>query len=203
MQTKRTQLLILGVLVSLVGGGALADETSMPDEVGDQLGPMSFDIQAAERGHARLTEAHPRFLAHTVVSAQPVSDETLEEERVQLRFNFDTRGDRSFERSIVVSYAPGETRSDMWRGGYPFHPEGLYEPADWLGFVEASRPDDRSIRVWFPRALLGRAVDRAGSYRWMVEVYRLPGWNSFCEEGDVSPCYDKTSADVHEIRSRR
>lgn len=198
MRVARAQLLTAGALLALAGG-AVANEASVADAVGDQIGPMSFDVEFAAHGHSSQTAQYPRFLSHAVTSAEAVTEATLHEEEVQLRFNFDVKGDKDFERSVVVDYDTADVRSDMWRGGYPFAPAGLYEPPDWVGFVEVSRPDDRTLQVTFPRRLLGRAVESAGSYRWMVEVYRLPGWNSWCAEGDVSPCYDRTEATRHRL----
>jgi hypothetical protein len=180
---------------------AFADELVVPDPVGDKGPDMTFDIVSVSHGHAPATKNYPRFLAHTIKSETDASTSTLAQENTEIRINFDTKGDWRFERSVVVQFTSAGTSADMWRGGFPFGPGDFYEPNDWIGFVRVTRPDDRSVLVEFPRKMLGKLVHKSNptSFRWMVEVYRMPWYRSFCGEGDASPCYDRTESARHRL----
>ena len=180
---------------------AFADELVISDPVGDKGPDMTFDIVSVSHSHSTATKNYPRFLAHTIKTEADVSTSTLAQENTEIRINFDTKGDWRFERSVVVRFTSEGISADMWRGGFPFGPGDFYEPNDWIGFVRATRPDDRSVFVEFPRKLLGKLAQKSNpnSYRWMVEVYRMPWYKSFCGEGDASPCYDRAESARHRL----
>lgn len=187
------RIFVLSAMVAAtlaLSGAGIADERSVTDSP-DHPGQMSFDIASASHEHSRRSSRYPAFLSHTVVAANPVSAQTFAEEDIRIRFNFDMIGDEISDRSIELTMTADGFQGDMWKDGYPLLPEDFNDPIDWVGFVRITRPDDRSVRVEFPRKFLGR-LGKDGAYRWMVEVYRMPGYSSWCGPNDAPPCYDRT-----------
>jgi hypothetical protein len=201
MRSRKVLIWIVGVCLGVLSPHpVMADELVVPDPIGDKGPDMTFDIVSASHGHSSADE-YPRFLAHKVESGTDVPTALMVEENVNIRFNFDTKGDWRFDRSIIVQFTSSGTVADMWRTGYPGSPKPPFYPINWVGFIRVTRPDDRSVVVEFPSKLLGKFAKKSkpNTYRWMVEVYRLPGYRSFCGEGDASPCYDRTESVRHRL----
>ncbi len=190
---------VLTVFLVTAATRALSDSGTLADPVGDQLGPMSFDIESVGYGHRMRTSRFPRFLTHSVTASNPVTTETIRDEEIEIRFNFDISSESQYERSIIVRYDGGQLQGEAWIGGFPLAPFGFYEPPDFLGFVRVTRPNEKQVVIDFSRSLLKDGQRRLTHYRWMVEVYRTDTWSGWCGPGDTPPCYDRTRRMTHHL----
>jgi hypothetical protein len=154
------------LLALALPGAALADTRSVRDELEPRAGHL--DIASIGHGHDRAGR-----LVHRVTMQAPWHPHGLRPHRGELAILFDVNprsadgeggfeGHPSFERALRVSVRGRELRAEL-RGG-PNHERVLARVAVW-------RPDNRTVKVAFSPALLGRG---AAEYAWFVStrVYR-------------------------------
>lgn len=193
-------VLVVAMLVSPVAM-ARADESSVDDPSGDSQS-LRFDIVEARHSHLSKTPERPAFLVHAVRSDEPISNEDLE-----IRFNFDARGSRRFDKSVVAS-RDGE---GSWVA--ELYSEASEDPRNraasaWAAFVGVSQVGDDTIEIRLRRKDLGELSKRWGvGYRWSVEAYNPQTYRGFCEaipmpgggHGDAT-CYDDAAPLKHWLR---
>jgi hypothetical protein len=188
----------------LLTSHAHGDERCIEDATGDAQA-LGYDVVAACHAHVARTFQRPSFITHSVSGERSITDEPLE-----ARFNFDTRGSRAFDMSVVVSRrSDGSWQAELYAAAFPIRPEDV-EASQWRGFVGVSQPDDRSIEIRIRKRDLGRLSKPWGpGYRWFVEAYDPETYDGFCRaepmpgggHADMT-CYDRAPAVRHILGSR-
>jgi len=135
--------------------------------------PDVMDLAEVEHGH-RTTFGGGYVLTHTLRTHDAWGDDLFYGARWDF---FLPDGDRAPDRSLLLG-----RNSD---GSFSAEMENS---RDVIGFANVWRPDDRSIRVEFPRRLLGKRVK---SYRWKLYL-SYP-----CSRDEDVQC-EPTTPDTHE-----
>lgn len=141
-----TLLVLLAVTATLFTGVANADFKRRTD--GDDSSGM-LDLRSASHAH------RSGLLVHSVETYEPWENEILVDGLTRFNFLFSYRG--SPRRQLVVEVADDQ--------------QSLFaEMSDWrtgkiVGYAKVWRPDERSLRVEFPKRLLSRKLAK---YRWSV-----------------------------------
>ena len=183
-------LALLGVLE----GAALAHERTIFDR-DDSPGPL--DLAAARHRHRVLIEdtTHPpssrRFteLSFRLVTFEGWTRDVLSANRNFISIEFQTDTDDNIDRCLVFTAGEHELLAGMYK-------RCRYSDDPLVGTASASRPDDHSVHVAFPRRLLGRGV-RAYAWR-AVSSYEDQAQESPCpaptlpKEGGYGACTDVT-----------
>ncbi len=168
--------------------GALADRRSVADEVDERAAPL--DIASIGHGH----DARGR-LVHRVAIRQPWRLRALRPGRGELALLFDVDGrlvggHPRFERALVIETRSGRLHAEM---------RGRRNHQRVLGRVKVWRPDNRTVKVAFPKALLRRGL---AEYHWFARTLVYEG--EYIRGGDAAP--GETTAPpltlTHTLRSR-
>ena len=143
----RMVMLVVAALLATTSYAA-ADKASQvdPDDTG---GPL--DIAEVGHGHRQVQGRVGPHLKHWVRTHEPWDPEVLQDSG-RLFFGFDTDGDRgSVERVVSIQMDEGVLYGRVTSA------RGV------IGYTKVERTNRRTVRVIFPRRLLGKGVR---SYRW-------------------------------------
>jgi hypothetical protein len=182
---------LLGISLTaalMIGGVAGADQKNM-DDPNDAEGAM--DIQSISHGHKRRQLDEVGRYQHLLVHRFETFDawEDIEVNRSIISFSFGEK--REWGRSLRIR---------MDRSG-ALYGEMLAGHDRLVGYARVTRPDDRSLRVIFPRSLLQKG---ATAYRWSVNIQPKLKSHPECvhdPNSDVvsNDCLDTAAFLVHEL----
>lgn len=169
-----------------LASGALADTRSVRDGVDERAAPL--DIRSIGHGHDAR-----RRLVHRVTMREPWRLRALRPGRGELALLFDLDGKivdghgLEFERALVV-----------WAGGGRLHAEMRTPRNRVLGRVKVWRPNNRTVKVAFRKALLRRGLVE---YHWFARTLVYRGDRS---GGDAAPGETSSIPETltHSLRSR-
>lgn len=175
----------LSIVSALFASSASGDEAARRDrdEPGSQ---MKLDVARTTHDHKK--QDRTRLLLHEVRFQDDVDSQDFYSGLGGLQLLFDIDDDRAEERAIRFILNPdGSVAAQMYKPGPKV-----------LGYANWWRPDARTVKIAFPRSLLGKRVNR---YRWRV----LAAQNAPCEPNEpggitAHGCIDKTRRLVHELR---
>lgn len=164
----------------LVVGAApgLADNASFRDN-NDAYGRL--DVKWISHGHVKVDGR--KRLMHKIETYGTWNKNSFSQDASFIHLLFTTDGDNRPERALVVDVKNGHWTVEMhsWRGG---------EVRDYVfGRGHASRPNARTVRITFRRALLGNGVTE---YGWHVDTQFHHTGHPHCgtEKGVIIVCPD-------------
>ena len=173
------------VVALALASGALADRRTVADGVDERAAPL--DIASIGHGH------DPRGrLVHRVTMQDSWRLRALRPRRGELALLFDLDGKLidghpEFERAIVIWTSGGRLRAQM---------RGVRSQV--LGRVKVWRPNNRTVKVAFRKALLRRGL---AEYHWFARTLVYRGERS---GGDMAPGETSSIPETltHSLRSR-
>jgi hypothetical protein len=155
--TPAVAALLLLPASAAADGGAFRDPDEQPfcENPDDPCPDGDFmDFRRLTFGHERPARA----LRHGIETSKRWKTKRLGGKHgVSIYVDFNTDDDRHMERGLEIRRKDGELWAGMFRGKY--HRKRV------PGRVRVWRPDRRSVKVRFPKRLLGDDVD---GYRWVV-----------------------------------
>lgn len=145
-----TCLVSTGIVV-LAAAPGLADRAALHDR-NDAYGRL--DVKTIAHGHGK-----GGTLVHHIDTFGTWPSRVLKNDGTYIRILFTTDKDNRPERALVVDFRGGRLVADMhsWRNGV----------GGKVGRARASRPGPRSLRLAFPRRLLGSGISE---YGWHVDT---------------------------------
>ena len=181
---KRAFVYIIAAVLGFTNMGlALGDEGSRRDrnESGSQ---MRLDVARIAHGHR--WRSRTRMLLHEVRLHEPVASRDFPDGFGGLQLLFDVDDDPRDERAIRFFINPdGRPTALLYKGG-----------PRTLGFVNWWRPDKHTVKIEFPKSLLGKGI---AEYRWRV----LAAQSAPCDPNPpgmyVDGCVDGTRWLVHKL----
>ncbi len=179
---KKLSVILLMTVVAVPS--AWGDEASRRDrdEAGSQ---MKLDVARISHGHRRRERS--RLLLHVVRFQDDVESRDFYGGFGGLQLFFDVDADKAYERSLRFFLNPdGSVTPVMQKPGPRV-----------VGFANWWRPDPRTVKIEFPRSLLG---NRVRNYRWRVGTAQ----NEPCEPDDpdglqADGCFDGTRSLTHDL----
>ena len=174
-QGRRSRFLaLITVMAITLGAAGSAGADSVTREDPDDS-PGLLDLAAGRHGHQRVREQ--RLIVHRVETHDDWPVRTLVGSDFLIFFNTDADGRTEFYLQLGASEGRVEATMYNSRGRI-------------VGYAKATRPDSHTVRIVFPRSMLGGNVD---SYRWYAQtVYRSGGEGECGVQNDVSmPCLDR------------
>ena len=176
-------LLCAGMLLVVAAPG-LADRAALHDR-NDAFGRL--DVRTITQGH--LDTSARRMLLHRIDTFGTWDKDSLRHEGAYIHILFTTDADNRPERMLNVDTVDNRLVAEMrsWRK------KGVGETI--YGHARVSRPDNKSVRVVFPRKLLGRGVDE---YGWHVDTQFHKAGHPHCgtERGVIVVCPDSAPNDT-------
>lgn len=160
---KRICALLALTLIAAVPTPVLANKKTVtdPDDVNGEI-----DIQAVSHGHGSN-----RTLVHRVEMFEEWLSSDLEPEESWIALLFDIDRDNfNDNRYLRIDYSEEEgLYADMYY-------QGISGPGEPIGEVRVSRPDERSVKVRFPKRFIKKRL----------KVYRWRAITSFEDDGECS-----------------
>jgi hypothetical protein len=134
---------------------ATADSQTTTDARGDNTDPdgdaTSLDIESLSYGHRNndWAPAEPRLLTLTLSMYEPWSNDVLIDRKETIGFHLRVNRARCVNRVIILDTNPDGTPFALMLGG-------CGGPAKFLGYLRMWRADDRTLKLDFPKSMLGR-----------------------------------------------
>lgn len=165
----------------------------------DVEGPL--DVVEVRQNHQKVP---PRTIRLRLTTYETWESQVLERsssnERRFVSFEFDTDGDTSgdAQRRVVIRYVDGQLEAGMYADGTSGDPLG---PP--MASVGVRRPDEHSVKVWFPRRLLGKGIR---TYSWRTTTSFEAENDPTCPkpegpyDGGHGTCADFTPFERHSFR---
>jgi hypothetical protein len=152
---------LIALAILALSAPAWSDRESVSDTQGDNTDPEGhsthLDIASLSFGHRQnpSTPAEPRELTLRVDMFEPWTNEVLVDRNETVTFHIRVNKARCINRVLDIRLTPdGNLYGDMIGG--------CGGPAKFFGYVRVWRPNDRSLKVAFPRSMLGPRAERFG-----------------------------------------
>lgn len=169
----RKNMLVVLLVLGLLQGTAFADTTTRTD--GDDANGL-LDLQSGTHTHLRRADSQ-RLLVHELRTHEAWREREWGDSYVRVLFSTDD--DPTWERQLYVA-----------RTGGNFYAEMTSRRGKIVGYAKVFRPNRRTLRMEFPKALLPTGTD---SYKWFAtSVFSEPSHPDCGTQGDVAVlCFDR------------